>query len=220
MSPFRSLTLYAVLSVVATAMAPIAVTADDDVIPPKHFGRKLPVGTYCAFPEIVSFTPPGSSVIVYFDAQLYIDDGFGNLEFTGQAIDNIVMAPSAQVAENSGVPAGDCQLCYVDDIEPPGDGNPPPVSCFYFNRPGPTYAMRELFDTDPTARGWDMSDAFFVSLPGYSAPRNPEACSDETGGSLVLGHAVPAPSPDLVATTSNGTPIARTSWGRVKSADR
>ena len=262
MSLPRSLTRLA-LALALTAVIPAAALAGGDIIPSKKIVRSFPVGTWCPLPISISFTPPVSSVIVYFDAQVYIDNGFGSLSWTGQQIDNVSVVTTAQVAANSGTASG--QSCDDENIsncygEFPVDE--PPPSYLFFNRPGLTLAHLELFDSDPTARGWDMiHGGYFVNSLSpdffrFTAPRVPEGCGDPTGGSLGLGPVSTPESIDAVATTSitvsgltpgtsydlgawwntkeanpggnvilltirierqDGTPIARKSWGGLKS---
>ena len=207
MSLPRSLTRLA-LALALSAVIPAAAFAGGDIIPPKNLGRKFPVGLFCPLPVSVSFTSPVSSVIVYFDAQVFIDGGGGTPAWTGQLIDNISLATTAQVAANSGPASGDdCDNgshtnCYFEFPEEP------PPSYFFFNRPGLTPALVERFDTDPTGRGWDLShgayfiDALTPAFSSVSAPRVPEGCGDATGGSLGLGPESTTPSLGAVATTS------------------
>ena len=208
MSLLRSFTSLAVaLALGVTVTVPAAMGGD--VIPPRPLGRKFPVGTFCPLPVTVPFTAPGASVIVHFDALVYVDDGFGTLRWTEQSIDNIIVATSAQVAANLGPPQNESNQfnCYVDDDGP----EEPPISFFYFNNPGLSFAHFELFDTDPTARGWDMSNgAYYINglspTSPTTAPRTPETCTfdggcDENGGALGLGQDTGA-APGVIATTS------------------
>src|SRR5262249_48921347 len=80
-----------------------------------------------------------------------------------------------------------------------GAADAPPV--LYFTDAGLVLPLLELFDTDPTARGWDMSrGAYFVS--DRSAPRDPHTDGDTHqnepgfGGSLGIGQETPTPSLD------------------------
>src|SRR6185436_3897807 len=81
--------------------------------------------------------------------------------------------------------------------------NPEPakIPYLYFNDAGLTFQLSELFDTDPTARGWDMTHGAYFHAG--SAPRNPEVAFpvDDDGGSLGLGLDSASPSADEVAST-------------------
>jgi hypothetical protein len=205
MSLFRSLTLLALASALAAAIPAPAVHAGGDVIPPKTFGRKFPEGQYCPLPVSISFTPPTSAVVIYFDANNYVEDNGAPL-WTNQSIDNVTVATTAQVSAHTfGPPEGNCESCYVDD-----DGEPiePAVSYFYFNDPGLTLNLIELFDTHPGPRGWDLSNGGYyldssTPTPPFSAPRNPATCLDvNNGGSLGLGVESATPSLSEIATSS------------------
>jgi len=185
----------AVLLVLATFSAPGVARAQDEVIPPKTLVRKFPQGVFCALPVSLTFTAPTDPVIITFTAIEWVDDGAGGLAWTQQLIDNVTVSPTAQVTPNYlQPPAGSsAEFCYI--------GDPEPTPYFYFNRPGIEHNLLELFDTDPSARGWLMSSgAYFVG--NRSAARNVEDMTDPTGGSLGLGDGTGVPTAGHTASTS------------------
>ena len=102
------------------------------------------------------------------------------------------MCATSDYAPNSGFPPSGHIVgsCY-SDIH---------VGSFWFNRPL-TLPLLEVFNTDPGARGWDMTHGavFDASTTG---PRNPELDIDYTGGSLLLGANTPGGTPADSAMTS------------------
>jgi hypothetical protein len=191
MSLSRTLSAVALL---AAALVQPTPSAAEDLLPPKVLVRKFPQGQFCALPVSITFTAPSSPVVVTFTALQFAEDGSGVLTFTDQAIDNVTLASSAQVAANFfGAPLGtNSQNCYNED----------PVSYFYFNTPGLTLDLLELFDDDPSARGWHLLDGG-VFLPGRSAPRDVGQDEiDETGGSLGLGDGAGPPVAGATASVS------------------
>ncbi len=166
--------------------APSARALEDDVIPPRVIVRQFPQGQFCALPVSISFIAPATPIKVTFTALQFVQDASLLLQWTDQAIDNVTIATSAQVSANTEGPplSGSSENCYI--------GDPLPTAYFHFNRAGLTLNLLELFDTDPTARGWDLSDgAAFVN--GRSAPRNVETDSDLTLGCVVLGDGLGTP---------------------------
>jgi hypothetical protein len=247
------LSILALLALVSSL--PLAPARADEEIPPRSMTRKFPAGTFCVLPVRIQFTASETAVRVFFDAQVYVDDG-GNLVWTHQWIDNVTLATKATVDANIHPPpaSGESQSCYT------ADGDPLPTDYFYFNTPGLTLQLKETFDTDPTARGWDMSNGGYFD-PLESAPRDVEVETEDPiiGGSLGLGLESPTPSLSQIATSSidisglspgtqyelgawwqaqfvkyphdvdyltvrietiDGTPIAKKSWGSVKSSYR
>ncbi|HTO91608.1 MAG TPA: hypothetical protein VMJ70_10815 [Candidatus Sulfotelmatobacter sp.] len=251
MKPTNTPVLLLVLSALALG-APTA-RADEDLIPPKVLVRHFPEGLFCPLPISISFVTPATDVVVHFDALEFADDN-GTPKWTQQLIDDVSIAPTSVVAAHFG-PAPDGQprqSCYVDD---PDNF---PVNYFYFNAPGVTPTYLELFDTDPTARGWDMTHgAYFDNT--RSGSRDAVGDTDTSGGALGLGDGTSPPAPNVTKstsvhieglsigqsydlgawwyagfarfphdvtyltisiTTTGGTPVARKSWGGLKSKYR
>lgn len=194
--PRSSLTLFAVLLVLAGFALPRAAAAQDEVIPPKTLVRKFPQGTFCALPVSLTFTAPVEAVIVTFTAIEWVDDGSGGLTWTQQLLDNVTVSPTSDVTPNTlpPEPGSDAEFCYI--------GDPQPTPYFRFNTPGIELDVLERFDSDPTARGWLMTDgAYFEG--GHTAARNVDGTlSDFTGGSLGLGDGAGTPSAIATASTS------------------
>ena len=215
-SPFRWRALLA--GVLMSALVVSAASADEVVVvPPKRLDRKFPQFQYCALPVALAFTSPGSSVRITFDANRFIDNGSSTLQWTQQLIDNIALAPSSVVTANFGAPPtfSQSENCYL--------GDPEPTPYFYFDHVGVTTNLLELFNTDPTARGWDMTHGAYYSTAA-GAPRNLVSDSDRAAGALGLGADSATPNLSDVATTSilvNGlTPGAAytfTGWWSVGS---
>lgn len=169
--------------------APSARAQEDDVIPPRVIVRQFPQGQFCALPVSISFIAPATPIKVTFTALQFAESGFAGLLWTNQAIDNVSIATTAQVVANTEAPSsGNSASCYDNATGTPD----PPVAYFHFNRAGLTLNLLELFDSDPVARGWDLSDgAAFVN--GRSAPRNVENDSDESFGCVVFGDGLGTP---------------------------
>jgi len=182
--------------------------------------RKFPQDTFCTLPVKISFTADGPTATVTYEVNVYTEDTNQPQPFplvwTKQAIDNAVVSTTADYDNNSGPPPSSSSFsdCYI--------GDPQPTSYFYFGRGGFVLPLFELFDTDPTARGWDMSHgAYYVS--DRSAPRNPPEHDgdnpDTNGGSLGIGQETPSPSLADRASTSitfggltAGTSYTLTTW--------
>jgi hypothetical protein len=180
----------------------------------KPITRKFPQFTFCALPVDISFISPGTSVKVDFQALRFVDDGFGELLFTEQLIDNVMLATTAVHQANFGLPPVGSSLneCYNCG------GVTTTAQYFYFNRFA-TLPFKETFDANPATRGWDMSHGATWNT-FLTAPKNVEANSDFTGGSLLLGDA--GPQPDPYATTSieitgltPGTSYSLSAWWSV-----
>jgi hypothetical protein len=200
-------------SVVQTARA------QDDLVIPIPLKRKFPQGVFCTLPVVISFVADGPTATVTYEVNVYTEDVNQPppfpLVWTQQSIDNAVVATTADYNNNLGPPDGNesWAFCYNGGADPA-----PPL--FYFNRGGLVLPLKELFDSDPTARGWDMSHgAYYVSGP--SAPRNPEPPNDPdaNGGSLGIGQETQSPSLADRASTSitfggltAGTSYTLTTW--------
>jgi hypothetical protein len=181
----------------ALVLAAPAARADEDLIPPKVLVRHFPSGQFCALPVSISFVTPGTEVIVTFTALEFADQS-GTPTWTQQLIDNVTLAPTSVVAAHFGPPlndSGSSQNCYVDD---PLNF---PVHFFYFNAAGVTPTYLELFDTDPTARGWDMTHGAYFDN-SRSAPRDVVADGDATGGAIGIGDGQGTPTAGVTKSTS------------------
>jgi len=189
-----SVTLFAVLLVLAGFALPRAAAAQDDVIPPKEMVRKFPERQFCVLPVSISFTAPVEAVIVTFTAIEWVDDGFSGLRWTQQLIDNVTVAPTSQVAANTSPPpvGSSEELCYIGDSEP--------TPYFRFNEPGLDLRLLERFDADPAA-SWLMSDGAYFATD-RTAARDVGTLLDLTGGSLGLGDGTGTPSASATASTS------------------
>ena len=181
----------------ALVLAAPAARADEDLIPPKVLVRHFPQGVFCALPVSISFVTPATDVVVTFTALQFVDDGTGALTWTQQMIDNVTVVPTSEAAPNTLSPpeGSPLEFCYVDD--------PHNVPFLYFNTAGLTFALKELFDTDPTARGWDFTHGAYYST-ARSAPRNPENVdpNDTGGGALGIGDGSDTPVAGLTRSTS------------------
>jgi len=129
--------------------------------------------------------------------------------WTQQSIDNAVVSTTADYNNSLVPPPPSFSDCYIGA----------PLSTFFnFNAGGLVLPLFELFDTDPTPRGWDMTrGAYYVS--NGTAPRDPTTGGDVNGGSLGIGQETPSPSLDDRAYTSitfggltAGTSYTLTTW--------
>jgi hypothetical protein len=161
--------------------------ADDELLPATPLTRKFPQGQFCALPLTLAFRANGPMATIHFVANVFTDDGSPTLVWTQQFIDNVVVATAEDYAANFGPPppSSNSEFCYI--------GDPEPTPYFYFNRAGLVLPLKELFDTDPAGRGWDLSAGAYWNETN-TGPRNPEADDDYTGGSLGLGLDSPNPS--------------------------
>jgi len=193
MSRTRPLLSAALLALACFAPQPVA--AAEDLIEPKVLVRKFPQGQFCALPVSISFVAPLEPVTVTFTALQWVDDGSGTLQWTAQLLDNVTVAPTAQVAPNTlaPLPGSNSEFCY--------SGDPQPTPYFRFNRAGLDLRLLERFDTDPAARGWFLGDGgFFVA--DETAARDVETETDFTGGSLRLGDGAGTPVAGQTASAS------------------
>jgi hypothetical protein len=171
-----SLVTIVVLAAAAGAFAPRAAHAQD-LIPPKTLDRRFPAFQFCPFPLSLSFVADGPMVTIEFKGNVYAADVSGPA-YCGQGIDNLAVCATSVYNANSGFPPefSDASRCY-SGLK---------VGSFFFNRPSLTTQLLEICDTDPTARGWDMSHgAFFDDT--RTGPRDPENDLDYSGGSIRLG---------------------------------
>lgn len=192
MRPTHVLSAFALIAFALVVQTP---SRADDVIPPKVLVRQFPQGQFCALPLSVTFTAPAAPIVIKFTAVEFVPDASNLLTWTEQSIDNVTLAPSAVVAANLAGPPpfGSSENCYI--------GDPQPVAYFHFNRPALSINLLELFDTDPVARGWDLSnDAFFN--PSRSGPRDVETDADLTGGCVGIGSGTGTPSAGSTASVS------------------
>ena len=192
----------------------LAVSVPAQEIQTKPITRKFPQFTFCALPVDISFISPGTSVKVDFQALRFVDDGFGELLFTDQLIDNVALATTAVHQANFGPPPVGSSLneCYNCG------GVTTTAHYFYLNRFG-ALPFKETFDANPATHGWDMAHGASWNT-FLTAPRNVETNSDFTGGSLQLGD--PGPQPDPYATSSieitgltAGTSYSLSAWWSV-----
>ncbi|HKQ59512.1 MAG TPA: T9SS type A sorting domain-containing protein [Candidatus Eisenbacteria bacterium] len=165
------------LAGVAAAIACIAIASDlfaQDVvvISPRPIDRKFPTG-FCPIEVVFPFVAPGPSATLRFAANVSAAGGP-----TGQGIDNICVVSQSAYDANHGT----CPAC-------PTYNPAPPVTGLLFNRLG-VLPFKELFDDDPAARGWDMSEGAWWDQSA-SAPNNPESGSSNVPplGFLRLGGA-------------------------------
>ena len=239
-------------SLIAIASLGASAVLADEVIPPRVLVRHFPQGQFCALPVAISFIAPADPVVIKFTAQRFVDNGSSTLVWTEQSIDNVTLVPTSQVAAHWGPPpaGSSSENCYI--------GDPTPTSYLHFNQPGLSLLLIDLFDSDPTARGWDMLSGAYYNTSA-TAPRDVENDTDYSGGSLGLGDGTGTPSATATASSSivmlglvqgvsydlgawwnanfvrfphdtpyltisietvSGTPVARRSWGAVKSSYR
>jgi hypothetical protein len=212
-----------IMAVALSATLVQSARAQDDLIIPLPVKRKFPAGTFCTLPVVVSFVADGPTATVTYEVNIYTEDPAAQpgspLVWTEQSIDNAVVSTTADYNANSGEEPDGSQafFCYNGGSDPA-----PPV--LYFNRAGLVLPLVELFDTDPTARGWDMSrGAYYVS--DRSAPRDPETDGEthqgdtSFGGSLGIGQETASPSLDdkafsaiTVGGLTAGTSYTLTTW--------
>lgn len=184
------------LLLIAGAIAGAApALAQDDLVVKKPVDRRFPQGQFCALPVDIEFTSPATSVRVVFEARVFVLDPNDNqLHWTEQYIDNVVVTDATTYDAHLALPpsGSNSEFCYLDL----------PVPFFYFNDAGFTMQLKELFDTDPAARGWDLANG--GSFAGsWSAPRQPESTSEgtPTGGSMALGQDSASPTGTEIAST-------------------
>lgn len=165
----------------------------DDLIPPKTLVRAFPQGQFCALPVSMTFVAPLEAVLVTFTALEWVDDGSGTLQWTEQLIDNVTVAPTAQVAANTlAPPAGsEAENCYI--------GDPLPTPYFRFNTAGLDLRLLERFDADPSA-SWLMTDGAYFTT-SRTAARDVGTVTDFTGGALGLGPGTGTPAAGHTAST-------------------
>jgi hypothetical protein len=202
-----------VAQVCGFALAPVSA----DIIVTKPIIRKFPSGVFCALPVTLTFNAPSDGrVTVEFKALRFVDDGFGGQQYTGQAIDNVVVATTAMHQANFGPPESGSSLndCYTCD------GVTTLAQFFYFNRFG-TLPFKEVFDLNPDGRGWDMlHGAYWNNAQG--APHNVEHDSQDNfvAGCLGLGDAGPQADPygtttKLITGLTAGVSYTLSAWWNV-----
>ena len=183
----------ALLLALAAAAAPVSA----DVIQTRPLNRKFPSGQFCPLPLSIEFTSPTDRVTVEFKALRFVNDEFGDPQYTEQLIDNVMLAPTAVHNGNFGPPPDDwfalvdCYTC---------GGVTTTASYFHFTNIA-TLPLRELFDVDPATTGWDMTNgAYWNTIQG--APRRVEQENDQdfSAGCLLLGDQ--GSQPDPYGTTS------------------
>jgi hypothetical protein len=175
----------------AALALPLAAPAQD-LIQPKKLDRRFPAFKFCPLPVSADFVADGPVATLQFKGNVFAAGPFGP-QYCGQRIDNVAICSTSDYAPNFGFPPqfSPSSSCYTDNH----------VGSFYFNRGGLALPLLEIFDTDPTARGWDMTHGALYD-PDESGPRDPEADADFTGGSLLLGAETPGGTPADSAYTS------------------
>jgi hypothetical protein len=183
---------------IGLAALPGSVFAQDPLIPPRNIDRKFPQFTFCALPVDVAFVADGPTARIEFEGDVYAptsQDPF--IQWARQAIDNVSVSTDADFAAHfGGPPSGSTsEFCYQGDV--------PPVSYFYFNQvPVGSLPLLELFDTDPAARGWDLSQGCAFE-DNRTAARDPDSGhNDFSGGCLAIGQEVPSPTGNETGLTS------------------
>jgi hypothetical protein len=176
----------------ATLVAPAG--AEEELIQPKQLDRRFPQFQFCPITLTLDFVAPGTEATIHFRANVYgFDPSTSQLTYIRHEIDGIALSTTADHAANSGFPpsGSNSENCYLDA----------PAPSFFYNRAGLSLPLLELFDTDPTARGWDMTQGAYFD-PTRSCPRDPEHDLDLTGGALGLGLDLPGGSAADSARTS------------------
>jgi hypothetical protein len=181
------------LWLLALALLPPSAPRAEDVIPPTILIRRFPQGTFCPLPVSMSFVAPSTPITVTFTAVQWEDDGFGGFAWTDQAIDNVTIAHSSVVSANTSLPpeGSSASFCYIND---PAGTTP----YFHFNNAGLAIDVLEQFDTNPSSRGWDLTEGAYLQR---SAPHDVSSGEgDESTGSVGIGDG--AGTPDLAQTRS------------------
>lgn len=179
------------------ALAGAAPVRADELVVRRPMDRRFPQGQFCPLPVDIAFTSPGTSVRVVFEARVFVFDPNAQVYvWTDQAIDNVALAPSAVHAANFGPPVGfsSAENCYI------GLNGIETRSYFHFNGLEATLPLMEQFDTDPAARGWDLSNGAYFD-GGRTEARNVDDGTGFTGGSIGLGLDSPSPDGTEVAST-------------------
>ncbi len=166
--------------------------ADAVVYNPNPIDRKFPQGVFCPIPIDVAFQSISSEIDIHFSAEVYTQIGPG-LERANQSLDNVVLVTEAAYLANQGPLPSQAEFCYNGALL---------TSTLHFQNVAPgDIKLLELFNDDPTPRGWDMANGGFFQ-PTYTAVRNPgDDQSATNSGSLGLGYDSPNPSLGDLATT-------------------
>ena len=169
-----------------------AAFSDVIVINPNPHDRRFPQGVFCPLPVDLAFESISTEVDIHFSAEVYTQTSSG-LVRCNQSIDNVVLVTEAAYQANLGALPSNAEFCY---------NGAPLTSTLHFQNVSPaSLRLLELFDTDPAARGWDMTNGGFFQS-SYSAVRDPSDENSNTGGSMGLGYDSPSPSLSDLATTS------------------
>ncbi|NOT34398.1 MAG: hypothetical protein HOP12_09535, partial [Candidatus Eisenbacteria bacterium] len=186
-----------VVSLLALAFVAPGRSSADELLPPKVLVRKFPAGQFCALPVSITFTAPSTPIVVKFTAAVWVQDDALGLTWTEQLIDNVSLATTSQVAANTSGPPefSNSENCYVGDLSP--------TTYFHFNASGLSIDLLELFDSNPTARGWDLAAGGYYSTL-HVGPRNVDSAlePDLNGGALGLGDGSGTPVPGATASAS------------------
>jgi hypothetical protein len=217
------------------------------LIAPQPLVRKFPQGQFCPLPVDLSFTADGPSATLHFEANIYADIG-GTLFFTAQRIDNVCLVPDAAFVANTGATPERHNLCYFEapvtqicffdqigslpllerfDVDPAGgdwdltqgaffidglsaDGTPAAADpgddsggCLAMGQDNGGGSATDVARTSITVDGLIPDGVYHVV-----------AWWDVSGGGIFEEKAILT----ISVTGSGGTPIARKSWGAVKSS--
>jgi hypothetical protein len=178
--------LLAALLLLCAVPAGVAFAQDDEeIVQPKVADRKFPQSVFCPFRVDVPFVATGPTATLRFSTHtvFYQESFSGDIQWTGQYLDNITVSPLGTYTANQGALVGQFSDCYIGD---------PLASTLYFENAG-TLPLKELFATDPTPRGWDLSNGAYFA-PSTSGPNAPGTASDFSGGALGLGEDAPTPA--------------------------
>lgn len=184
------------LAAVAVAALPALSFAQGELIPPRNIDRKFPQVVFCALPVDIAFVADGPTARIEFEGDVYAPTTSAPfIQWANQAIDNVSLSSDADfTAHFGGPPPGTTsEFCYV--------GDPEPANYFYFNQVT-GLPLLEQFDTDPAARGWDLTQGA-VFEADRTAARDPDVThNDFSGGCLQIGQEVPSPTGNETGKTS------------------
>ena len=221
-----------------------------DVITPKVLVRRFPQGVFCALPVSISFTAPAEPVAITFTALEWAQDGLDLVWTQQRIDNVTVATTAQVSPNFAGpLPGSSLEFCYIGDAQPasffhfnrPGltldllerfDTSPfargwTAAEGAYF---APSSALRNV-ETETDGSGGSLGLGDGTGTPSASATASSSITLDhlQAGASYTLDawwnagfvlSSQDVPYLTISITTVGGTPVARRSWGALKSEYR